>query len=309
MPTHVTLEKEHPAPEDPRYSTPRIFSVRGTTFEGLRTLSPDEYAEYRESRGFLQVVREGKALAHCTQINLRDLVAAYETLDTLAEDDREARRSGHHVALNVNRCLANYLSSFRLFLDYTQLRLTRTYGKDSEQLSAFKAICSKLYDEHFSYRFLYRLRNFSQHCGMPIGHVSTVGSIRDDPDGDPVFDVEVCFKVDELVSIGGDLWGPVRKDLETQPRLLDVGPIVAENASHVVSIYKGLLPVERTELVQAAVRVSKLLQEVGTGGRPTVGWYEDHDGLIGIAFKDPPYAFIQEVFETFEMDASEGAAD
>jgi len=70
--------------------------------------------------------------------------------------------------LQANRLLLNYLSTIRSYLDHVQTYITRRYGSDSRQLKQFKKVTSQHYELNFAYRFLYRLRNYAQHCGIPL---------------------------------------------------------------------------------------------------------------------------------------------
>jgi len=81
------------------------------------------------------------------------------------------------VHTSLNRRLSNLLSSIRLFLDHSEFAFKRKYGKKSEEVEAFKKYASEKYDSSFSYRFVYKLRNYVQHCGIPIG---SANSIEDD---------------------------------------------------------------------------------------------------------------------------------
>jgi len=72
---------------------------------------------------------------------------------------------------NINRHIFNYLSSIRMFLDHNEYNLKKRYGSDSPRVKRFKKTCSQIYDNSFSYRFLYKLRNYVQHCGMPLGNL------------------------------------------------------------------------------------------------------------------------------------------
>ena len=67
----------------------------------------------------------------------------------------------------VNKYIKNFLYSIRTFLDHTETNLKRRYGKNSERFNDFKKACSEAYDNNFSYKFIYKLRNYVQHCGMP----------------------------------------------------------------------------------------------------------------------------------------------
>jgi hypothetical protein len=76
------------------------------------------------------------------------------------------------MILNLNRYIMNLLTAVRTFLDHTERNLTHRHGKDSEQFQAFKKATAEAYDSSFAYRFLYKLRNYVQHRGMPIGKMS-----------------------------------------------------------------------------------------------------------------------------------------
>jgi hypothetical protein len=76
------------------------------------------------------------------------------------------------IYLHSNRLLLNYLSSIRTYLDHSLAFLTKKYGKTSPQVRKYNALLSFNYDNNFSYRFFYKLRNYSQHCGIPIDNLS-----------------------------------------------------------------------------------------------------------------------------------------
>src|SRR5205085_8692409 len=68
----------------------------------------------------------------------------------------------------VNRAIVNYLTSVRLYLDHVQTRVTRYYGPGSIMLTRWRSIASTVHDSSAAYRIIYNLRNYVQHCGMPI---------------------------------------------------------------------------------------------------------------------------------------------
>lgn len=65
-----------------------------------------------------------------------------------------------------------FLSSVRSFLDHTTVHLRRQHGEASQEFSAFKAMTGDLFESHFSYRFLDKLRNMAQHVAFPISVVN-----------------------------------------------------------------------------------------------------------------------------------------
>ncbi|MBK0368654.1 hypothetical protein [Flavobacterium agrisoli] len=73
-----------------------------------------------------------------------------------------------NATLEVNRNLLNYLASQNTYLDHARFYLSRTFGKESEQLKLFDKKASEVFDNHFAYRFLYKMRNFTVHCGFSL---------------------------------------------------------------------------------------------------------------------------------------------
>lgn len=76
------------------------------------------------------------------------------------------------IFLHANRLLLNYLSSIRTYIDHSLLFLSREYGKESGQLIKFKKLLAFNFDNNFSYRFFYKLRNYAQHCGVPLDTIN-----------------------------------------------------------------------------------------------------------------------------------------
>jgi hypothetical protein len=152
--------------------------------EGIRQLEEGEYRDYvRDAAtvlGFFSDYEQYAMVRH-----------AYAEYFNLLE--RQATAPANHVHLNevvraqivhnIDRRLRSFFSEFRVFLDYTETKLKRRYGADSEQVAAFKAACSRQFDRSFDYRFVYRLRNYALHVNLPLNAMSLVS-------GDGEFDAE-----------------------------------------------------------------------------------------------------------------------
>lgn len=104
-----------------------------------------------------------------TELNLKEIFQSIidlekkligEKIFILIESDSEK--------LNINRFLLNYLFSFRTYVDHLETFINREFGKDSKEMNEWVILKSKIYKDNFAYRFIYKLRNYAQHCGMPI---------------------------------------------------------------------------------------------------------------------------------------------
>lgn len=80
----------------------------------------------------------------------------------------EIRRIPYHIL--------NILGTFRAFLDHTNYSLSKKYGDKSSEIKQWEEMQSRLYDTVFAYRFIYKLRNYCQHVGMPPLQIKTYKS-------------------------------------------------------------------------------------------------------------------------------------
>ncbi len=85
-------------------------------------------------------------------------------------------REGRH---NLNRHLANLLSSVRLCRDQTAHALSAQFGQDSTIYLQYKSLKSHEYDNSLGYRCHETLRNYVQHRGLPARSI-TISSVLDE---------------------------------------------------------------------------------------------------------------------------------
>lgn len=76
------------------------------------------------------------------------------------------------VIVEINKKFINFASMFKTFLDYYEVQVKEIYGIESIELKEFKRKCSKIFDKHFEYRFLYNLRHYCVHYKLPITKVN-----------------------------------------------------------------------------------------------------------------------------------------
>ncbi|QWI14805.1 hypothetical protein EXW48_01565 [Bacillus wiedmannii] len=69
----------------------------------------------------------------------------------------------------VVRTINNYLGSYKAFLDRWETFFKRHGSR--ELIDYFKTCVSGVYDTCFEYRFIYNLRNYAQHAGIPISRI------------------------------------------------------------------------------------------------------------------------------------------
>lgn len=122
-----------------------------------------------------------------------------------------------------------FLTSMRSFVDQADRTLLHQFGKDSQEREAFKSFLGRLYDSSAPYRFLYGLRNYTQHRSVPLQR-QLAASMELIEAGTPNERVEAVFDVccDREALLEDRTWKPIVSDwLKGQPRFFPIKPIIA----------------------------------------------------------------------------------
>jgi hypothetical protein len=125
--------------------------------------------------------------------------------------------------LDLNRLILNFLSAVRTYLDHTETRLKREKSKYPEEIKFFEVITSYAYDNNFSYRFLYNLRNYAQHCGLPSGNISIKS--YENTTGEVINSLTILLVRDQLLE-KFDGWKAVRKEIAIRDEHFDIIPLI-----------------------------------------------------------------------------------
>ncbi|WP_281635374.1 hypothetical protein [Flavobacterium marginilacus] len=170
------------------------------------------------------------------------------------------REDCDNVFLNINRLFLNYLSAIRTFLDHSETFLNRKFGENSNQFLEFKKILSFFYDNSFSYRFFYRLRNYAQHVGLPIDNLQF--STEYDREKNTIHgNLKVRFDRDKLLS-SYQKWSTVKNDLEMLDSKFDVSPLIFEMTQNITDIERNIELIHKNELTKAANYILSLTQHL-----------------------------------------------
>ena len=172
-----------------------LFAISGKNIKGVRELTEAEVSKYDAAFDAINAFQRTEQIFELVCGNhdaFHDHVSHERTSLRGVRASHGAMRAHQALALRINRHLVNYLGSARLYLDNYELRLKRAYGKGSREVASFKSETAQSYDGSFAYRFLYRLRNYGQHFGLPIGGIDAHAS-TDRPGGVPRYHLTVCF--------------------------------------------------------------------------------------------------------------------
>lgn len=147
----------------------RLCTIENNTFDDIKTLSQETFAQIQTDVDIVNEYQNHFIVFVYFQLNLREFNSLVKNLTDVPIakiDVNNISSTNNHI--NTNRIVFNLLSSFRFYIDHAESYIKRKYGKTSSESKDFMALLSSYFGKYFSYRFLYKLRNFSQHLGFPV---------------------------------------------------------------------------------------------------------------------------------------------
>ena len=153
---------------DPRqWNPPILVGVvgPGMNVQGIREITEAEQAKIEEHKKLAVKARNRFKLFAILRRNYdewwnytRSLLAP---TDSLTQDEM----------VELDRLLLNYLSAAKSLLDHFRQHWMQSYRR-TENEADFKNYIDKLENESWAFAFFQDLRNFTQHCGLPVGNYS-----------------------------------------------------------------------------------------------------------------------------------------
>jgi hypothetical protein len=247
-----------------------LGAVTNKDITTIRELSKSEYDDYSASAKCLFDFLYDWQLYFFVRLNYDEYTKLLKRyLQEYAENPRTTNMRAMYF--EINRCMSNYLFSFRMFLDHNTYNLVKRYGSQSPQFTKFKKICSHVYDDSFSYRFLSKLRNYVQHCGIPLGSVHLAAKESGLIPGGIERSLSVEFDRDSLLEKFENWGSRVRAEVQKLPRHFEVTPHIAEAMKCIETIYIALIGDDLPRLLQAAEHINQLaLSAKGVAGVPSI---------------------------------------
>jgi hypothetical protein len=263
--------------------TPTLGITAKGNIKGIRELSKQECEEYLKAKTRLMFFSRDQQLLEVVRMNYDDL---QNSLKKYQEEYVQNPSMGflrmESMYLDLNRRILNYLSAARALVDQSKHNVSTRCGKDSQRYKKFAEACSTAYDDCFSYRFLDKLRNYVQHCGMPLGKLSLRSWETDSTSKKIVHELQVMFNRDELLAARFD-WTPrLKKELQTLPTEFEVMYHVGRTMDCIETINAAAIDEDIPELKSCADYITKFLSPLkGMVGTPCILDLTDFKGDIG----------------------------
>jgi hypothetical protein len=177
--------------------------------ELIANISEADYGElFANEKSFFNYLSISN-LYRVSKLNSDELLQSILDLEKRLIENKVLIMNDDSEKLNTNRHLLNYLFSFRTYIDHLETFIKREYGKQSNEVKEFKALTANIHDKNLAYRFFYNLRNYSQHCGLPIDIFEIQPSISDN-----IYSVKLKIEFDGKKLLENfDDWRFVEKDL------------------------------------------------------------------------------------------------
>lgn len=185
------------------------------------------------------------------------------------------------LVAGVNLHLLNFLSSSRTLLDHMEANIKRQFGKDSQQYIFFKKSTGVEYDNFFHYKFMYKLRNYVQHSGLPhLGYKFHVqySNVANGRIGSSTF--QLFFYRDSLLKSYNEWGAVVKQELQGQPEKFNLIDIINGYMDSIRELFCGFAEKYWLESpMHAAKYIYNLIGE-------REGFYEDKYAILDDSLVD-----------------------
>lgn len=162
----------------------------------------------------------------------------------------------------VNLYFLHFLSTARAFYQYTE-NLFKSIGK--KEFEEWKNNISNIYDNNFSYRLCYQMRNFTQHHGLAITNIKEKLNLN--CNGEEINDYQLFIDPSILLNTNYKWNKTVKSDLEKHNGLIDFYQLITDYDECIKNMllysYIGLINKYRTELNQLMSKAMKIEGEMG----------------------------------------------
>lgn len=244
--------------EETTYS---LATLDNKKINGIRILAVEEFEIISKQIYNLEKFHNEDALYNLIKLNYQDLKERCDFyLNQYNENPFFDFSRFSHQFIDINRIVLNLLSSIRTYLDHNETNLKRNFGKESIEFKMFKKLTSECFNNYFSYRFLSKLRNYSQHCGLPTGSMSIVNNVKGNT-------LRLSFVRDELLE-SFESWGSIVKpDLQKQSKEFDIIPLLQEKVELLKNINENISLMLSKKIKNHSVHLLELINETQTKGK------------------------------------------
>lgn len=261
------------------------------TIQLVRELTQNEVEDYKRAIATIAQHTSHKFAPRMVYENDADFFSAMQNCLQHYFSDKPKPQHLQEYTFIANKVLLNSLSSVRFFEDFVKTQLARKYGSGSPQVESFGAALSRSSDSSFAYRFMYKFRNYVQHCGTAVEHMEI--SVR--PNEVENASLTITCKAEKLLEKYKE-WGKVTADLRLM-ETINLAKMVTDLTTEIEQLDVLARSLLVPELETAASRIRQIIGDaLDKEGMPVL--YEVHasDGVLKqVPIKHPPLELLSQL--------------
>ena len=155
--------------------------------------------------------------------------------------------------VEFNRCLINFIASFKSFVEHCEIRVKSIFGSTSDEVLEFKSYLSNLFDNKFSYRFFIKLRDYAIHVGYPIENV-LFSKYTFNPAGTDCWYEVQTFGSKNKLSSSNTFNSRIGGEIVNQEEPFDISLYIFEVYDLIINVFRKFLSVASREFIEPANR-------------------------------------------------------
>ena len=188
----------------------------------------------------------------------------FNQLNNISPASYDIKELGEYLTIDINRVFTNYINSCRIFIDHLDGHLKHKYGGNSIEYGIFKTAKNYCYDNEFSYKFFYHLRNYAEHENFPINGILIEKDFGDDKEEKPSI-LSIFFNRDVFLK-SNSIPRKLDNDLLAKEIQIPVLPLVIEFEENVDIILDSLLTAERDYYTENINLLNNLYDKIKQDG-------------------------------------------
>ncbi|MGY8871567.1 MAG: hypothetical protein ACKVJE_14105 [Pseudomonadales bacterium] len=234
----------------------------GTFDTAIATIDFDEEC-YKELNKYINVI-----------FSLQPVLVSYETVELSYQETLGlVEKYDHHFStvtapdaaqinillgylIEATQKITNFLSSVTSFLSCSEVRLKKEFGAESTLLNEWINFRKDLHSESFEYRFLYTMRNYSQHHYLPVSNVDI--KLDNIVIGERSTSNSITIDRDELLDSGFNWPKSLRIDIEKLDAKIDLIPIIDKYMCSVRKIAYRYIAIYKIEIQDCSRYMTEL---------------------------------------------------
>ncbi|MBU2927794.1 hypothetical protein [Winogradskyella psychrotolerans] len=207
-------------------------------FSPIKEINEEEFLMYQNCNQIIDETQHLMDLFLVHKLNYQELIDFQtQEINEILSDTKHFMNIGNEkytfLKIEINRLLINYLGSYKMFIEHCEKKINNQFGAKSQEFRDFKLMTNKAYDNLFSYRFIYELRNFCQHCGIAVTDLEFSNQNK-------WIEVNFQFEKDYLLKEYKKWKQKVKSDLENMEDKFNINPIINTNFQAIENFSKQI---------------------------------------------------------------------